>query len=163
MNYVVPTVAGFIATTFKVFCPVVVPFALLFAKWEQSPTNGVVRGDLPKWLSWFSTPDERLPGGMYEPTVAAMYKKHGRFITAWYWLGFRNCLHGFAAMFGKPASDFFPGYNRTDPKFFKRDDIWRYFTYIGPFRFVVGYKVYRLADGSFLATPSFTIQVRDPD
>lgn len=83
---------------------VVVPFAVLFARWDKEPTtwtggasdNGppTIRGDLPMWLSWFGTFDERLPGGMYEPTVRKVYNAVGRYWCSVYWLVVRNRMFG---------------------------------------------------------------------
>lgn len=56
--------------------PTVMLLALPLIKWDEQPTKGtqygltpnpaIVRGDLPGWLSWLSTPDERLPGSTGE-------------------------------------------------------------------------------------------------
>lgn len=83
---------------------VFVPFAALFARWDSEPTtwtggasdNGppTIRGDLPMWLSWFGTFDERLPGGMYEPTVRKVYNAVGRYWCSVYWLVVRNRMFG---------------------------------------------------------------------
>jgi len=90
-----------------------VPIAALFARWDDKPTtftggapnNGppTIRGDLPRWAAWFGTFDERLPGGMYEPTVATVYRRFGRYWCSVYWLVVRNRMFGLTkALFGKP-------------------------------------------------------------
>lgn len=92
-----------------------VPFVVPFARWDREPTtftggapdNGppIVRGDLPWWASLFGTFDERLPGGMYEPTVVKVYNRFGRYWCSLYWLIVRNRMFGLAkAMFGKPIA-----------------------------------------------------------
>ena len=163
MKYITPPLQGLLVTFLNLLCPFLVPLALLFAKWEKEPSSArageepAIRGDLPKWLSWFSTPDERLPGGMYEPTVAAMYEKRGKWLTSWYWLGVRNCLFGLALRLGKPTTDYIPD---LPLGFWERGDIWRYSVKLGPFKFLTGYKVYKLLDGSFKAAPCFSIMLR---
>lgn len=129
----------------------------LFAKWDKEPTEGVIRGDLPKWLSWFSTPDERLPGGMYEPTVASMYEKRGKLVTSMYWLGFRNRAHGFRQLTGKPATEA-QHMNSDKARYIDLGDgLWRLTLVFGPFRFVTGYRVYN-QKGTYVAIPTFTIK-----
>ena len=91
-----------------------VPIAVLFARWDKEPTtftggapdNGppTIRGDLPWWLNWFGTFDERLPGGMYEPTVVKVHERFGRYVCSCYWLIVRNRMFGLAKfLFGKEA------------------------------------------------------------
>jgi hypothetical protein len=165
MQYIFPPLVGFLISLLNLVCPILVPFALIFAKWDKEPSadshgvGSICRGDLPSWLNWFSTPDERLPGGLYEPTVAEMYNKHGRFITSWYWLGTRNCLMGLSKAVGKQTTDYAP----EDAGFWQRDDVWRYtidfrLFFVVPARIILGYQVYKMADGQFWAYPCFTIK-----
>jgi hypothetical protein len=76
--------------------PIIVPFALLFAKKSNRVTThygqdpAIQRYTLPKPFKWLLTPDEDLAGGMYEPTVKKIYDKFGWYICSWYWIGFRN-------------------------------------------------------------------------
>lgn len=72
----------------------VVPFFLIFAERISSSADGIKRYALPRFLRWAETPDEHLPGGMYEPTVEKLYMCAGWFITSWYWLALRNVGHG---------------------------------------------------------------------
>lgn len=163
MNYVTAPIMGLIITVFNVLCPFLVALILPFAKWDAEPTSArageqaVIRGDLPAWLSWFSTPDERLPGGLYEPTVAGLHDRWGKWVTSWYWLGLRNCLFGLALRLGRPATDYIPD---LPLGFWQRDDIWRYSVKFGPLKFLTGYKVYKLLDGSFRAAPCFSLMLR---
>lgn len=82
--------------------PVVLPFILLFARWDEEfyyDQRGHVlvrRGDLPSWASWFSTPDERLPGNPGEPGLLTALLWGGESLAAWVWLGVRNRGHGVA-------------------------------------------------------------------
>ena len=163
LSYITAPLAGLIVTLLNLLCPLLVPLILPFAKWDTEATHArvgeqaVIRGDLPKWLSWFSTPDERLPGGLYEPTVASMHARWGKWITSWYWLGIRNCLFGLSLRLGKPATDYIP----DEPLgFWQRDDIWRYSARLGAFKFITGYKVYKLPDGSFRAAPCLSVMHR---
>lgn len=161
MTYLYAPIAGLVITLLNLICPALVLLVLPFTKWDTKPSadqwghGSVIRGDLPKWLRWFSTPDERLPGGMYEPTVASMHDKFGKYITSWYWLGVRNCLMGLAVAAGKPTTDYIP---EQPLGFWKRDNIWRYSANLGFCKFVVGYQVYRLLDGTFRAAPVFTLK-----
>ncbi|WP_339898223.1 hypothetical protein [uncultured Gilvimarinus sp.] len=80
----------------------IVPASLLFAKRIEGDTD-VKRYALPRALKWMETPDEHLPGGMYEPTVAWLYGHLGWFVTSWYWLSWRNVGHGITWDSGWPV------------------------------------------------------------
>jgi hypothetical protein len=137
-------------------------FTLPFIKWDKYPSldrhnrDETIRGDLPNCISWFSTPDERLPGGLYEPTVRIIFDKYGKWFTSWYWLGIRNQAMTLAIKLGKPTTDYIP----ETLGYWERDDIWRYAAQFGSIKFVVGYQVYRCLDGSFQAAPVFTLKRR---
>lgn len=135
-----------------------VPIAVLFAQWDKDPVtftggasdNGppTVRGDLPWWLSWFGTFDERLPGGMYEPSVVRVYNRWGRYVCSCYWLIVRNRMFGLAKfLFGRA-----PGGE------------WWESRRLGPIYTGWGYKRYRATpqahwvNGPFVAVASFTIR-----
>jgi hypothetical protein len=139
-----------------------VPIVVLFAKWDDYETdfsggcapNGppAIRGDLPKWAAWFGTFDERLPGGMYEPSVARVYQKYGRYVCSLYWLIVRNRMFGLMKfLFGKPAE-------RHEQSEFVMHEV-------GPFLIGWGTKVYRATptahwrDGPFVRCPSVTIRL----
>lgn len=162
MNYIIAPIQGLFITVLNLFCPILVLFALPFTKWNSEPSWGrdhtinIVRGNLPNWLSWFSTPDEELPGGMYEESVKKFYLRWGKWATSWYWLGVRNCLFGMALSLGKPTTDYIP----DTLGYWERDDIWRYSKKFGIFKFLTGYKVYKLLDGTFRAAPCFSVMVR---
>lgn len=136
-----------------------VPIAVLFARWDSGPTtwtggasdNGppTVRGDLPWGLGWFGTFDERLPGGMYEPTVVKVYNAAGRYWCSVYWLVVRNRMFGLAKfLFGREDGE---------PRFESRT--------FGPIYVGWGYKRYRATPqahwerGPFVLVPSFTIRL----
>jgi hypothetical protein len=158
---------GFLLTVVSFFvAPVVMLFAVWLIEWDvvESPgnyaedvtftNNSTIRGDLPKWLRWFQTPDERFPGGLYEPAVYDMLLRRGKTITSWYWAGWRNQLIGMAAYFGKPTTDYIPDGNG----FWQRGDVWRLSIPIGFGRVLMGWKAYRNPDKTFLAVPMFTLK-----
>lgn len=138
------------------------PLVVLFAKWDESPTtftggaprNGppTVRGDLPRWLSWFGTFDERLPGGMYEKTVVENHRRFGRYWCSVLWL-WRNRMFGLTlALFGRPTT-------REESLEYTRGEI-------GPLMYGYGWKRYRATpqahwfDGPFVAVPSVTVRFK---
>ena len=161
-NYIIPPISGLLITLLNIPCPLLVPFILPFIKWDSertAPRNedgiAVIQGDLPKWLSWFATPDIRLPGDTCEEAVQSMYIRRGKWVTSWYWLGVRNCLMGLACWAGKPTFDYIP---ELPNGFWERGDIWRYSHVLGPVKLVIGYQVYKLLDGRFIAAPVFTLK-----
>ena len=162
MTYIYAPIAGLFLLLTNLFVWALVPFTLPFAKWDKvatEPRNAdgiyIIRGDLPWWLSWFQTPDERLPGDTCEAAVKEMYIKHGQWITSWYWLGVRNIAMGLAVYMGHETTDYIP---ERPLGFWKRDKTWRYAAEIGKVRFVMGYQVYKTAQGKFLAAPVFTLK-----
>jgi hypothetical protein len=141
-----------------------VPIVLLFAKWDEQATTftggasdsgpPTIRGDLPWWASWFGTFDERLPGGMYEPTVVNVHRRFGRYWCSVYWLVVRNRMFGLAKfLFGK---DIEAG---AEPAGMAWKDV-------GPFRVGFGTKKYRATEaanwqsGPFVEVDSFTVRLR---
>lgn len=183
MKYIIPPVLGFLLVLGNLLCPILMLFALPFIKWDKEPTWArdhtleIIRGDLPKWLSWLSTPDERLPGGMYEPTVKDIYERRGKYFTSWYWLGVRNCLMNLAVWLGHETTDYIPeeplGFwerdNTDTPAMsdspvtskynYRKDYTWRYSTMLTKkIKFVIGYQVYKDLNGKFQAAPLFTLK-----
>lgn len=129
--------------------PLLVLLALPFAKWDADG-----QGDLPQWASWLSTPNQRLPGGVYEPAVAAILAKYGRVICSWYWLGVRNVLYGMSASFGTPTSGPWPdgdGYHT-------REGLWYLYkpVFFGKLVFKAGYRIYQVRS-IWLAVPCCTM------
>ena len=137
---------------YEVLCRLIafvcVPFVVLAARWDTMPTtftggaafNGpaTIRGDLPWWLAWFETFDERLPGGMYEPTVRKVYEKAGAYWCSVYWLN-RNAMFGLTKfLFGKDEER--TGYE------------WRVF---GPIKVGCGWKKYRATPAAHHITGPF--------
>ena len=161
MKYLITPVVGLLlALVSLVVAPIGMLFAVWFIRWDDVETlgsyglNPTIRGDLPFFLSWFQTPDERFPGGLYEQAVLDCLNKYGKWVCSYYWVGIRNQMMGMAAFFGKPATDYIP----EGLGFWSRDDIWRYALALGPIKIVLGWQVYRKLDLSFLAVPVFTIK-----
>ena len=162
MTYLYAPLAGIFLLLTNLFVWLLVPFALPFTKWDKAPSEprnadgiAIIRGDLPDWLSWFQTPDERLPGDTCEAAVKDMFLKRGKWITSWYWLGVRNIAMGLAVAMGHETTDYVP---EQPLGFWKRGKTWRYAAMLGKVRFVVGYQVYKTASGRFLAAPVFTLK-----
>ena len=162
MKYLItPLVGLLLALVSLIVAPIGMLVAVWFIKWDDTPTNGsynqnpTIRGDLPYLLRWFQTPDERFPGGLYEPTVQGWLDSYGKYFCSYMWAGTRNQMMGLAAALGKPATDYIP---ETPLGFWERDDIWRYALPFGPIKIVVGWQVYRKLDQSFLAVPVFTLK-----
>ena len=161
-----PVLQALLILVVSLFAPLFVLLALPFAKWDDAETPGsyglwpTVRGDLPGWARWLETPDERLPGGLYEPTLRDMLATHGKFITSLYWLGLRNRAHGFAALFAKPAT--VVQFNLPQSLGFTDlgDGLWLYVKRFGPLVFMCGYRVYALPDHTFTAVPCCTAKLR---
>lgn len=162
MKYIITPVIGLLlALVSLILAPIGMLLAVWFIKWDKEPSNGsynqnpTIRGDLPYFLKWFQTPDERFPGGLYEPTVADMLNKRGKIVTSYYWAGLRNQLMGLAAALGRTTEDYIP---EQPLGFWERGSIWRYSKNIGFAKFVCGWQVYRKADQSFLAVPVCTLK-----
>ena len=122
----------------------------------------VERYRLPRWLAWYETPDELLPGGMYEPTVRGWYQSAGPYACSVLWL-LRNRLYGLAWRFGRPAGGYLdpiPGAVAT------RGDLWRWWRSVGPIVLQAGWKVHRKtysahwADGPLWAVPFVSVRLR---
>lgn len=99
----------------RIFAPIILLIVLLFRKevneyyYEkynqitEPPQDGgvpiyhlqplVKRYKLSKLFSFAETPDDCLPGGLYEPTVLKVYEKYGSYWCSWYWLAIRNVGH----------------------------------------------------------------------
>jgi hypothetical protein len=72
MKYLYVPTAGLITSLLSLLAPIFV-FSMPFIRWDKELSTDrtgyiTVRGDLLKWLSWLSTHDERLPGGLYTCT-----------------------------------------------------------------------------------------------
>jgi len=159
---------------FRVFlsftAPIVVLLALPFIKWDKEPSVGpqrtnpptpTIMGDFPNWLSWLSTPDQRLPCDTGIPTCKAWVDRYGKWVAAWLWAGVRNQYFGFAIWLGNQTSNYAPydieGYwERTD----QYGTIWRYRKTFGKISIMTGYNVYAMLDGSFHTAPILTVKLR---
>lgn len=140
----------------------VVPFALIGATWDAQPstdsngTTPTIRGDLPPWAWWLATPNERLPGGTYEPTVAWWLQHLGKYACSWYWLACRNQLYGLMGVFWRPLAQPWP----LEPGYYEADGLWwlrKQFTVFGKaFQFKAGYRNY-FVQGRWIGVPCLTI------
>jgi hypothetical protein len=141
--------------------------AVLLARWDDEPTPGTydprptIRGDVPRWLRWLQTNDERLPGGLHEPTVDRVMQRYGRTMAAWYWIAVRNRAHGLRRVFSQPvtpesAAMAFP---RVDGKASGRrpDGTWFWSRDFGPLRVVAGHRIYLYPQGH-VAVPTLTVK-----
>ena len=162
MKYIITPFIGLILALISlIIAPIAMLVIVWFIKWDDIATNGsyegdpTIRGDLPKIFRWFQTPDERFPGGLYEPTVKNWLNKYGKYYCSYMWAGWRNQLMGLAAALGRPTTDYIP---ETPLGMWERGNIWRYSLPIGPTKFIIGWQVYRKLDMSFLAVPVCTIK-----
>ena len=89
MNYFLSTLVSWIIGLASV---VIVPIAI--------PLRNRTTGHLRKLFYWWDTPDQALPGDLNKPLIAAMFKKHGFFLTSYYWLAWRNRAYGFSRTCG---------------------------------------------------------------
>lgn len=85
------------------------PLTWVIVRLIATPTNvktthhaqpDVQRYRLPRWLKWAETPDEHLPGGLYEPTVMKIYQRFGWVTCSIYWLLLRNVGQGILWPYG---------------------------------------------------------------
>jgi hypothetical protein len=164
MKYLITPIIGLLlAIVALVVAPVAMLVVVWFIRWDGTPSNGsynqnpAIRGDLPSCLKWFQTPDERFPGGLYEPAIQGLYDTYGKYVCSYVWAGLRNQMMGLAAWLGKETTDYLPEFPLG---FYEQDggNVWRYSTHIGLIRFVCGWQVYRKADMTFLAVPVCTIK-----
>lgn len=162
MTYLLAPILGLLIGLLSLTAPVLMLFALPFVKWDKTESFGsygrdsVMRGDLPDWLGWLRTPDERLPGGLYETEHANLYAKYGKWVASWYWLGVRNRLIGLGAMCGFEAQGYIP----DELGFYRAGPVWQMSTKVGVIKFVIGHKVYKLLDGKFRAVPVCSVMLR---
>lgn len=164
-RYLLTPVAGLtLALGSLVIAPIGMLFAVWFVKWDTEPSTGsygedptvplTIRGDLPWWLSWFSTPDERCPCNTFEPDMMIMLAKYGKTFTTYWNLGIRNQLMGLAAAIGKPTTAYAP----ESVKNWNRGDVWAISVPLGICRIVAGWQIYRKLDMTFLAVPVCTLK-----
>lgn len=140
----------------------VVPLALLGSAWDRTDSldsNGAFachRGDLPAWAHWYQTPDERLPGGTYEPTVLSVYKTFGKWVTSFYWLVLRNRLQGLAWRFRRPMVTPWELRDGLQVQETPQGLLWFRRRPVGPWVAKTGWRQY-VVDGTPWAVPCLTI------
>lgn len=133
-------------------------------KWDKTESTGgggeafsnTIRGDLPWWLNWYQTPDERFPGGMNEPTVVGWMFDYGKRVCSARWM-MRNRMMGLGKAIGYETSDYIP----EGAGYWERiDGTWRWAVHIGSFEYKIGHQVYKYLDGKFWAVPVLTLKRR---
>ncbi len=149
----------------------VVPFALLFARKiddsvvHDEPQEAVQRYKLHTFLRWMETPDELLPGGLYEPQVFSVYKKWGWFITAWVWIGTRNTGQGIMWNQGKEVSarmSELSDHEKDAAGIYQKERIFLGLKFISGWKVV--HDVYKTkTNGGFWAVPRFTVRLASQD
>lgn len=166
MKYIIPPLQALLLIVLTLLAPIIVLFALPFIKWDDEPSVGpqrtitppypTIMGDFPSWLSWFRTPDQRLPGDTGIKEVSDVLQKYGKWVCAWYWAGTRNQFMGLACWLGKPTSDYIP---EDVEGLWTRGDVWKYRKTLWRVKFYTGYTAYALLDGTFQAAPILTIKL----
>jgi hypothetical protein len=167
MKYILPPVQAIIILALNLIAPILVLLALPFVKWDAEPSVGpqrtnpptpTIMGDFPDWLSWFRTPDQRLPCDTGISECKAMLDNRGKWYTSWIWAGFRNSLMGLAVWCGHRTAGYIPEVEG----FWSREDefgfVWKYTKTMGPIKFETGYTSYALLDGAFGAAPIFKLK-----
>lgn len=153
----------------------IVPFILL-AAYKVPSTNipyrvrlSVQRYALPKWLSWTMTPDDMLPGPLYEPGFAKVYNRFGTWVAAWVNLSFRNVLYGMMWKHGKSVTNYLVHLDDSEQK---RLGVWQTIYPLGPIKFKLGWNVHRIWKDTdtddiwthtFWAVPAFSIRWNKQD
>lgn len=129
----------------------------------------VQRYRLPDWLNWFQTPDDVLPGPLYEPGFNKIYDRWGTWIAAWVNLSFRNVAYGMMWSYGKSVTNYMV---HLSPEEQKRQGVYESETIVGPFKLLSGWAVYRIWKDTdtddiwthtFWAVPRFSIRFKDQD
>ena len=121
--------------------------------------NGLVpayRGDWPRWLSIFGTPDERAPGDLTNPQYYQMYLTHGFYVTSYMWYFVRNRLGGLSYLFKVPCNGRW--WENKVGKQSREDGLWYYKKPLGFLVFVTGWEIFCGLDNVFFASPTFTFK-----
>jgi hypothetical protein len=122
----------------------------------------VDRRALPGWLWWFQTPDERLPGGLYEPAVRLWLSWFGYRVCSVLWL-VRNAGYGLAWSFGRPASGYL---DAIEGQVVEADGLWRWKKTTGIVSWQAGWKVHRkdfdatAESGPYWAVPFVSVRLK---
>lgn len=141
-----------------------VPIALIFSKKTYyDKVYKVWRRSMPKWAYFMETPDEHLPGAMYEPTVKKIHEKYGWFICSLYWLAWRNVGHGIKWRKGFEVPENAKEISNLE---LKKYGVEKRIKFFGPLIFKYGIQVYRdkfkvyAKNTGMWAVPQFTIRLR---
>ena len=157
---------GLLCMLFGLVAMVIGPFCVIFAgpveRVDRIAGQDIARSSLPNWLWWFQTPDERLPGGLYEPAILRWLALYGWHVCAALWLA-RNAGYGFAWWMGKPASGYL---DSVEGQVVTREGLWRWKRSFGPIALQAGWKCHRAdfkataQDGPFRAIPFVSIRLK---
>lgn len=130
----------------------------------------VQRRRLPDWLNWLQTPDDVLPGPLYEKGFNRIYNVFGFWVAAWINLSFRNVAYGLMWSYGKSVTNFMVHLSDAEQR---RQGVYESVTILGPFKVLSGWAVYRIwkdtdveADiwsHTFWAVPRFSIRFKNQD
>lgn len=154
-----------ITLVLRFFAVPLVFIATLFAKQydDKILPDGfdVRRYKLPKWAEPLETPDQSLPGGLYEPSVLKIYKRYGWRTTAVNWLGTRNVGFGIAWQYGKPATNYMIMLTEQQKK---DQGVWGFEKRILGIWVIFGYAIYRdwyskYTDDGFWAVPRISLRI----
>lgn len=160
----------FLQFALRFVAPFIVPIALIFAKktsvitthYAQPP---IQRYKLPSWLFFMETPDELLPGGLYEPKIKKIYEKYGWFMASWSWLGTRNVGHGLMWDHGKEIPKHIAIMSDLEREHYGIFSVTKIY---GPIKIIYGYKGvndwYSLKTNKGIwAVPRFTMRLTKQD
>lgn len=168
MKYVLTPLVGLLIVLLSILAPILVLFALPFIKWDKEPSVGpqrtnpptpTIMGDFPDWLSWFRTPDQRLPCDTGIPECKWVLDTYGKYAASWIWAGNRNALMGLAVWCGNQTSDYAP--ENVEGLWERHDEFgtcWRYTKTLGRVKIIFGHNVYAMLDGTFRTAPVFTLK-----
>lgn len=159
---------GLLLIVLSILAPILAFIPSFLVRWDKeesvgpqrtNPPTPTIMGDLPWWLSWFETPDQRLPCDTGISECKAYLDKYGKRRTAWMWMGLRNQFMGLACDMGLDTDGYIPedieGYWERNDKF---GHVWCYRKTIGKYKWYVGYTSYAMLDGTFRAAPRITVK-----
>ena len=170
MTYIYTPLLALLITLVSLLTPLLALFVIPFIRWDKHITTQpqrslapvpTIMGDLPWWLSWFQTPDQRFPGDLAIPEVGDLFNRRGKWVTAYVWCGLRNRIMGLAVWLGGRTSDYAP---EDVPGLWKRTDqyghVWKYTLSFGKLHIITGHNVYKMLDDSFRYAPVLTVKYR---